>query len=249
MLNGGGPNHPELPPLKTFGSQAGFQGGVHAAVATMGAVFARLRGGAGQHVEVSVQESMVSQNEMVFEYWPYMGMIATRLGRKPVQPMEIDAMQGRMDLRVLRRGASMAQLRRHDGRSGVGQRGDFFRRPQARRKLGGAGNLPERMGKRTERARPLPQGAGKARAFRAGLDDGRPAELRASARRADFSSRLTHPVAGTHKYPGAPLKYRATPWQIRMPAPTLGQHNAEIFGGRLGVDPRESNELKAKGVI
>ena len=44
VLNGAGPNHPELPPLKTFGSQSGFQAGVHAAVATMGAVFGRRRG-------------------------------------------------------------------------------------------------------------------------------------------------------------------------------------------------------------
>ena len=70
MLNGGGANHPELPPLKTFGSQTGFQAGVPGAVATMGAVFARLRGGGGQYIEVSAQEALVSQNEMVFEYWP-----------------------------------------------------------------------------------------------------------------------------------------------------------------------------------
>ena len=88
VLNGAGPNHPELPPLKTFGSQSGFQAGVHAAVATMGAVFGRRRGATGQHVEVSAQESLVSQNQLVFEYWPYMEVIATRLGRKPLQPME-----------------------------------------------------------------------------------------------------------------------------------------------------------------
>jgi len=35
-VNGGGPEHPEMPPLRAFGQQAGFQGGVHAAVATMG---------------------------------------------------------------------------------------------------------------------------------------------------------------------------------------------------------------------
>src|SRR5262249_1094131 len=56
VLNGAGPSHPELPPLKTSGSPAGFQAAAHAAVATMGAVFARLRGGRGQHVEVSAQE-------------------------------------------------------------------------------------------------------------------------------------------------------------------------------------------------
>src|SRR6185437_976027 len=88
VVNGGGAEHPELPPLKTFGSQAGFQGAVHGAVATIGAVIAQLRDGEGQHVDVSVQESIVSQLELTLEYWPYMGLIATRLGRKPIQPVE-----------------------------------------------------------------------------------------------------------------------------------------------------------------
>src|SRR5713101_2779737 len=88
VLNGGGPEHPEMPPLKTFGNQAGFQGGVHAAVATMGAVFAQLHDGEGQHVEVSVQESLTGILELTFEFGPYMRMIASRLGRKPIQPME-----------------------------------------------------------------------------------------------------------------------------------------------------------------
>ena len=50
-----------------------------------------------------------------------------------------------------------------------------------------------------------------------------------------FFVEIAQPVAGTHKYPGAPLKYERTPWEIRMPAPTLGQHNAEIFGQQLGL--------------
>ena len=88
VLNGGGPLHAELHPLKTFGSQSGYQAGIHGAVPTLAAVFARLNGEAGQHVEVSAQEAIVSQLEMTFEYWPYMKMIATRLGQKPLQPIE-----------------------------------------------------------------------------------------------------------------------------------------------------------------
>lgn len=39
-----------------------------------------------------------------------------------------------------------------------------------------------------------------------------------------------HPVAGTIRQPGAPVRLSATPWAIRRPAPTLGQHNAELLG-------------------
>src|SRR5580704_6324655 len=59
-----------------------------------------------------------------------------------------------------------------------------------------------------------------------------------------FFVEIAQPVAGTHKYPGAPLKYGATPWEIRLPAPTLGQHNGEIFGKRLGLSEAKLNELK-----
>jgi crotonobetainyl-CoA:carnitine CoA-transferase CaiB-like acyl-CoA transferase len=34
-----------------------------------------------------------------------------------------------------------------------------------------------------------------------------------------------------------------------LPAPTLGQHNAEIFGQRLGLTAARLNELKRMGVI
>ena len=36
--------------------------------------------------------------------------------------------------------------------------------------------------------------------------------------------------------------------EIRMPAPTLGQHNAEVFG-QLGLADARLDELKRKGVI
>lgn len=64
-----------------------------------------------------------------------------------------------------------------------------------------------------------------------------------------FFVEIAHPVAGTQTYPGAPLKYQATPWEIRMPAPTLGQHNEQIFGERLGLDATRITELKRTGVI
>ncbi len=38
-----------------------------------------------------------------------------------------------------------------------------------------------------------------------------------------------HPEAGTLRYPGRPFIMGATPWAIRRPAPTLGQHTDEIL--------------------
>ena len=63
-----------------------------------------------------------------------------------------------------------------------------------------------------------------------------------------FFVEVTHPEAGTLKHAGAPYKLSETPWEIRSPAPTLGQHNAEVLG-RLGLTDVEIELLEAEGVV
>jgi crotonobetainyl-CoA:carnitine CoA-transferase CaiB-like acyl-CoA transferase len=59
---------------------------------------------------------------------------------------------------------------------------------------------------------------------------------------------IDHPAAGTLKYPGAPFRMTESPFEIRRPAPTLGQHNAEVFG-ELGYDAGDLAALSSAGVI
>ena len=49
---------------------------------------------------------------------------------------------------------------------------------------------------------------------------------------------LDHPAAGPVRHIGIPVKLSATPGQIRMPAPTLGQHTREVLE-QLGCTPDE----------
>lgn len=247
-INGGGAEHPEMPPLKTFGLQSGYQGGVHGAVATMGAVMANLRDGKGQHVEVSTQESLAAQLELFFEYWPYMGMVASRLGQKPIQPVEtleckdgyiyvccIEEHQWRRFVELmgspewadedlfsdrLKRGQNWDALRILLD-EWVGQQTvlDLYQKAQARRiPFAPVSTMGSLMASEHLKAR-------------------------------GFFVEIAHPVAGTFKYPGAPLKYARTPWEIRMPAPALGQHNEEIFGRRLGLAAARIAEFKRAGII
>jgi crotonobetainyl-CoA:carnitine CoA-transferase CaiB-like acyl-CoA transferase len=248
VINGGGPDHPEMPPLKTFGSQSGFQGAVHAAVATLGAVMATMRDGAGQHVDVSVQESLAAQLELFFEYWPYMGLIANRLGRKPIQPAE--ALQCKDGFLYV------CCIEEHQWRGFVEVMGnpewadeevfaDRFKRAQNWEAL--RIFLEEYVSQQT--VLDLYRKAQAKRVPFAPVSTMGDLLNSEHLKARGFFVEIAHPVAGKFQYPGAPLKYEATPWELRMPAPILGQHNDEILGGRLGVTAARLAELKKIGVV
>jgi crotonobetainyl-CoA:carnitine CoA-transferase CaiB-like acyl-CoA transferase len=64
----------------------------------------------------------------------------------------------------------------------------------------------------------------------------------------NFFVDIDHPVAGKFKYPGAPYKLSATPWEIKRRAPLLGEHNEEVYG-RLGYGKKDMEGLKKAGII
>jgi len=59
---------------------------------------------------------------------------------------------------------------------------------------------------------------------------------------------IDHPVAGRLAYPGAPFRLSETPWHAGR-APLLGEHNEEIYCGRMGYSGEYLAQLKEKGVI
>ena len=54
---------------------------------------------------------------------------------------------------------------------------------------------------------------------------------------------------GTLKYPGAPYQLSETPWQLGRPAPSLGEHNEEIYCNRLGYTREELVRLRQGGIV
>jgi crotonobetainyl-CoA:carnitine CoA-transferase CaiB-like acyl-CoA transferase len=55
---------------------------------------------------------------------------------------------------------------------------------------------------------------------------------------------------GKLKMQGAFPKLSATPSGVRSPAPSIvGQHNAEVYGGLLGLSEAEIEGLKQRGAI
>ena len=60
---------------------------------------------------------------------------------------------------------------------------------------------------------------------------------------------IDHPKAGKLKYPSAPYRFSQTPWAAARPAPLLGQHNQEVYGGRLGYSDFELKKMREGGII
>ncbi len=247
-LNGGGPGSDDLPPLRPFGQQAEFQGGLNGAVASLGALFARVQSRQGQHVAISIQESVAAILELAFEFWPYMGLIASRLGHKPIQPLDflecrdgwiflccVEESQWRTFVDVMGN-PEWASMELFANRLARAQNWDalkLFLQEWAQSqsvdeiyKAGQARRVP--LAPVSTMTDLLASDHLKARGFFAVID---------------------HPQTGRLQYPGAPYELSATPWTIRHPAPLLGQHNTEVYAGELGLSTAALADLQQAGVI
>ena len=58
-----------------------------------------------------------------------------------------------------------------------------------------------------------------------------------------------HPVAGRQRQPGPPWRMADGGFEARRAAPTLGQHNQEIYGDELGMGAATLGRARALGII
>ncbi|MBI3954115.1 MAG: CoA transferase [Chloroflexi bacterium] len=244
--------HPDREPLKYAENTALYFAGVTAAVAALGAAFASVFDGVGQHVDISIAEAVLGSVERMTTSYLYTGEVARRAGHQ-VLPTYLS-------------GAYRCQ----DGFVGVqgGGRGESWW-PRVYRMMG-MPELAEDPRFSTLQARE--QNREELDAFwHSWLLDHTREEVFRAAREARFPLApvnttedllndphyrargffvgLEHPVAGHLVYPGAPFKLSETPWQVSRPAPALGQHNEEVYGGLLGLGQRDLAGLRKEGVI
>ncbi|MDO8750195.1 MAG: CoA transferase [Dehalococcoidia bacterium] len=63
-----------------------------------------------------------------------------------------------------------------------------------------------------------------------------------------FFTEVDHPMTGKVRYPGRPFIMEKTPWQLRRPAPLLGQHNWEVYS-EMGYAKEDLVMLRETGTI
>ena len=65
-----------------------------------------------------------------------------------------------------------------------------------------------------------------------------------------FFTQVEHPELGrTFTYPGGAAIYNGSPWRVSRRAPLIGEHNAEILQGELGLTTGQMLLLAEGGVI
>lgn len=61
---------------------------------------------------------------------------------------------------------------------------------------------------------------------------------------------LDHPeLQESFIYPGAPYKFHGTPWRLSRRAPLLAEHNGDVYGQELGMNPETLDSLRSDGII
>ena len=234
-------------PLRSALNQSLYVAGIDAAVATLVALFQRLTTGKGQHVDVSVMECMATHLVQAVPYYNYMGAIK---GRRPVKGSGIEelmpardgyvvpSVQGSQPWSVFADLIGEEDLQDPRFASGPGriEHGEELK------------DLLEKGLAKWDR-KPLFQASGEKRlVFGMAQDAGDLIDCPHLAAR-EFFVDVDHPVAGAGKYPGLGPHLTGFDFQVRRPAPLLGQHNSEVFGGELGYSSLDLVQLRAGRII
>ncbi len=235
----------EREPLKLPLSQAEFQAGLNAAVATLCALYFRDETGRGQQVDVSVQEAVASILEASVATYSYSGFVRGRMGARHQLQCPSKVMRTEDGFIHVQAGANWDHF------------ATFLDIPQLMEprlasilRYHYADEIEGLIQSRLERREateifPAAQEWRIPFALVLGIDE-LMADPQYEAR--SFFQEIGHPLAGRLTYPGAPFKMSQTPHQTGR-APLLGEHNEQIYGQRLGLSAKELVKLKENGVI
>ncbi|KKY22858.1 putative caib baif family enzyme [Phaeomoniella chlamydospora] len=64
-----------------------------------------------------------------------------------------------------------------------------------------------------------------------------------------MTTTVPHPICGGMELVSPPVKYSDSKIEIRSAPPTLGQHTDEVLGGILGLNEKEIQRLRTKGIV
>jgi crotonobetainyl-CoA:carnitine CoA-transferase CaiB-like acyl-CoA transferase len=240
---------PDRPPLKLGGEQASYLAGLNAAVATLLALESRERSGSGQVVDISMQESLLTILGNLPILYSHLATVARRIGSRHhrTHPTAIfpcrDGYVG-IAAQTTQQWEALCLLIDQpellvDARFITG-----VQRAEHADELDAA-LLPWFMA----RTRQEVMLACQAQRIPVGLSCTIPELLEDPQYAAStFFREVDHPSTGLARYPGAAFPLPSAAGGCDR-APLLGEHNAQVYAGWLGVSSHEQARLRAQGVL
>lgn len=251
-------------PVQTSLHQAYFHAGADAIEATMIANFYRGQTGEGQHVDVSIMESVLWVAGRTVPFWDCLkiemkrsGRYWDRNGRRFPAIWECkngyvafliqgsvtgDRTNTALTLWMDSKGMAPAFMKERDWKDF-----DWHQTTQA-----DFDELTEAISKffKVHTAEELEEGAIQRGIMMNKVCDSADTVASAQLEARDFWVNLQHDELGeTIKYPGVFAKFSRTPLAIERRAPHIGEHNHDIYLEELGLSESELSELKNLGVI
>ena len=246
-LSPGGSDRPDLPPLKAAGQQADFQGGLAAATAALAAYHRALQTGEGEHIDLSVQAYIASFLELNVIYYTYLGRVASRLGRRLLYPWGIFACQDGLIFLAVGEEDQWQRLLALMGNP-EWSTWEIFQDISNRTKNQDVLKMYlEEWIKGWQVADLLRAGQEKRICF-ASVFTMTQLAVQEQLRSRNFFVEVTHSQAGTLTHLGPPYQLHEPWWQMRRPAPLLGEHNEAVKAsleqvntslGQVEADPEE----------
>jgi crotonobetainyl-CoA:carnitine CoA-transferase CaiB-like acyl-CoA transferase len=244
----GAENIEEQPPLAGAAHSGDLITGLTAAICTMSAVIARGRTGLGQHVDVSAQESLASLTRRELGIFTYEGLPWRRArGLRGVEVAMLPCKDGHVVLVPTSDAFWKGMVAMMD--SPEWAMSELFHTRLSRRQNWDAIELMAAEWTSQRTVEEVNQAAQEKHVpcmpvYQ--INDVVEAEQLAFRR---FFVEIDRKEAGKVKYPGAPYKLSETPWEIRCPAPLLGEHNEEVYGGLLGYSKQDLARMKQAKII
>jgi crotonobetainyl-CoA:carnitine CoA-transferase CaiB-like acyl-CoA transferase len=221
---------PDLPPLKPYGQQAEFQGGLHAAAAVLAAYQHRMRSGAGQAIDVSEQECIAAALELSLVWYTYEGKRTSRMGWVNSAPTGIFHCADGIAELVCVEDAHWHRLANFMGKPEWLDE-ELFKERQSRVKNSEAANALVQAAVADRPMLEVVRGLQDVRVPAAPVST--MAELYNDEQLKNRQLFVTLPARDSADAPvlapGVPFKSTAMGWSMRSPAPRLGEHTREVM--------------------
>ena len=237
-------------PIKGGGYVGEYDIGVHTSVAVVGAYYHKMNTGEGQYIDISRQEAMMALERMNIVRYYMIGKSPSRVGVNRVRDTLVQCKDDGYVICVLYPQKQWDGIVRALGNPEWAMKAPFVEQKERDAHFE---ELKVRLREEAQKYNTMElffriQKEGSACAPICSAEQ---VYNSPQTKARHFFKAITHPVAGSLEYPGQPYRFSAEEMKSKDDhgAPTLGQHNEEIYINRLGYTKQEVVKLREAGII